>query len=402
MAVAWSGIFILFVVFLRLSKAGMLCYNVSFLSVILVGCIFRCILPLDFPGFTQPISSTSVLAQLDKLLLTPSVPVGDSRPPLAPMTVFFIVWAVGTVIGLLIVLIQYIHLFRKEKRFALVDRDLAYRIVEEHPEASKLKMVRISEDESVITPFVYGFRYLHIVMPTLPTTNGEMRLVVSHEATHWFNGDMWVRLLTQLICCLFWWNPFVYLLYINMEQTLELKCDLKVIDYLHLDGEKQKEYLSVLEKFAKYAQEMKKKKKGFFKRLFSRSSLSSQFLNYAQLKALQERLEVIGTYRPNKKKERRIATFTAAIMVVLMIFSYRYILQPYFDMPDNEISSGTLENNDTASELNGENGYLILEEDGSYSLYIDNQIFMNFGPEEGEQLIRDGFPVKNKPEEENP
>ena len=40
------------------------------------------------------------------------------------------------------------------------------------------------------------------------------------------NRDGVVKLLTMLFCCVFWWNPAVYILKKDVSQILEIKCDV--------------------------------------------------------------------------------------------------------------------------------------------------------------------------------
>ena len=56
---------------------------------------------------------------------------------------------------------------------------------------------------------------------------------ILHEYTHFLNHDTAVKLLVTLYCIIFWWNPVVYLLQKDLEQTLELKCDRAIAQTLN-------------------------------------------------------------------------------------------------------------------------------------------------------------------------
>ncbi len=59
----------------------------------------------------------------------------------------------------------------------------------------------------------------------------ELRYVLLHEYTHFLNHDTVVKLLVTLFCIIFWWNPVVYLLQKDLEQNLEIKCDLSLHEH---------------------------------------------------------------------------------------------------------------------------------------------------------------------------
>lgn len=57
-----------------------------------------------------------------------------------------------------------------------------------------------------------GFFVPHVLLPDFPYGQRDYRCVFRHEFTHWKHGDLWVRLLAELLRDLFWWNPLFRLL----------------------------------------------------------------------------------------------------------------------------------------------------------------------------------------------
>lgn len=81
---------------------------------------------------------------------------------------------------------------------------------------------------NIESAFGMGVLHKRIILPDRDYTETELRYVLLHEYTHFLNHDTVVKLLVTLFCMIFWWNPVVYLLQKDLEQTLEIKCDLSV------------------------------------------------------------------------------------------------------------------------------------------------------------------------------
>lgn len=390
MSVAWSGLFIIILSILRKFKIGLLCYNVTSLTVILIGCIIRCVLPLDFPGFTKPISSTGVFAAIDIAMETPVPLFGKEEFKLTPTTIFCIVWALGSLIlGVFFFIREYCGA-RKQNRFTMVDEGLAYEIADSLCEEYGISCFRVCKDKSVTSPHVYGFKYPKIVLPTIPFTNAQLEIVIPHEFMHFLNGDMQIRVVALFILCLLWWNPFIYLLLRDVAHMLELKCDLALVTKMNFDAKRRSDYIDTLGVVTELCKERKREKKKRRRRFLSWLHLSSEFVDPFALQEIRERLLVIDNYVPDKRKERRTAIFTAVIMSIVMVFSYRYIVQPYFYVPQSEYTRAG------GIKASPENTYLVKEADGYYSLFVNNKFYRKVTPKSAQFILDAGlFEVKN-------
>ena len=71
-----------------------------------------------------------------------------------------------------------------------------------------------------------------------------LHLILLHEWQHFRNRDQWSKLLCYLLCCVFWWNPFLWLLKNKMDQLLELRCDFSVLE--KIDTFQQDDYYEML------------------------------------------------------------------------------------------------------------------------------------------------------------
>ncbi len=385
MSVVWSSFFCVLLCLLRKFKKGYLYYNIAPLSILLFGCISRCILPLDFPGFTQNISTTSVYAAVNTALYTPMTWLGGPLRKLTPLSVFFLIWIVGTLLLFLTFFTSYVkRVYRLWAIYEEVESGLAYETAVAICKKQKIKKFRIFKDESIHVPYVCGLLYPRVVLPDVEYTATEFRYILGHELAHWKNHDMWVRLITILICYLFWWNPIIYLLMFRMDVTLEFRCDASVVASGCIEDDERLDYLNTILRVIE-----EKRESRLSQQLFEvQSELVKKRISKEDF---QRRIDIIGNYKPNPKKERRIAIFTAALMAVVLVFSYRYIIQPYYyvEKPEFQLGRGI-------DELSPANGYLIENSDGTYSVYVNNSFYMTLSTDGGQQLINDGFKVIEK------
>ncbi len=77
---------------------------------------------------------------------------------------------------------------------------------------------------------VTGFFNPLIFLPlsVLELGDGELGYILCHEWNHFLARDLWIKVLVDVLCCVFWWNLPIYCLRMDLEQILELNCDRAV------------------------------------------------------------------------------------------------------------------------------------------------------------------------------
>lgn len=78
------------------------------------------------------------------------------------------------------------------------------------------------------TPCGIGLVRRKILLPSREYAADELRHILRHELQHFQTHDLLVTWMIRVFQCLFWWNPLVYLLGRDLDQVLEIKCDLSV------------------------------------------------------------------------------------------------------------------------------------------------------------------------------
>jgi TonB family protein len=92
--------------------------------------------------------------------------------------------------------------------------------------------IRIAE---VQTPLLFGFFRPAILLPETARgwTGEQRRMVITHELTHFRQGDIWTNLLAQVLRAVFWFHPVVWLLASRLSREQELTCDEAVVESGH-------------------------------------------------------------------------------------------------------------------------------------------------------------------------
>ncbi|WP_322203815.1 M56 family metallopeptidase [Acutalibacter intestini] len=164
--------------------------------------------------------------------------------------------------------------------------------------------VELSCNPLIASPMLIGFFRPRIILPVGELEDKELSYIFVHELTHYKQRDMFYKWLIQIIVCVHWFNPFVYLLEKEVNKSCELSCDEKVLSVL--DDKAKREYGDTLISFLKSSNLYK-------------SSLASVTLTEGA-EQLKERLGAIMKFRKKSKVVIAItAIFTVAVCVCFFV-----------------------------------------------------------------------------------
>ena len=164
--------------------------------------------------------------------------------------------------------------------------------------------VELSRNFLVASPMLLGFFRPRIILPVGELDDKELSYTFVHELTHYKQRDMFYKWLIQIVVCVHWFNPFVYLLEKEVNKSCELSCDEKVISVL--DDIARREYGDTLISFLK--------SNNLYK-----SSLASVTLTEGA-EQLKERLGAIMKFRKKSKIMIGVtAIFTVAVCVCFFV-----------------------------------------------------------------------------------
>ncbi len=210
--------------------------------------------------------------------------------------------------------------------------------------------VELSCNPLIASPMLIGFFRPRIILPAREWEDKELSYIFVHELIHYKQRDMFYKWLIQIVVCVHWFNPFVYLLEKEVNKSCELSCDEKVISVL--DDTARREYGDTLISFLK--------SNNLYK-----SSLASVTLTEGA-EQLKERLGAIMNFK-SKTKTIRVLT----VILTLFILSGAVLIGGY------SVSAATDSKETSKSSIpekkgNGKSTY-IYDENLGYGWYLDDE-----------------------------
>lgn len=377
-AFLWSSVFILILLALRGSRrrvslfAGLTPY-----LILTAGVLLRCLVPMEFPFFTKVLHGGGVVDALFDFLLQPALTVVPTKWLVALLWV----WLGGFLVCFTRFLARCVRFSQKVSTYEPIENERAKRIVSQVAEELKTTTPKLAQTIHVGAPQVFGFFRPTVLLPGCEYTDEEYRLVFLHELQHWKSRDLWVKLLAELYVMVFWWNPCSYLLKRGLSETLELRCDEKVLK--SLSEEDAEAYRRVLHKTLSYELERNAGKK-------DKPYVIAEF-SAAGDRAIHERFQRL-TEEVRYPKAKKFCTVFGVILSIFLFFaSYAYVIQPRYDTPIEEIET------ERYISVDPEDVYLTLDSDGNYYLFFGDGEPELVSKDRANRLIANpGFPVYRK------
>ena len=377
MAVLTNSIMIVVMFLLRKSKTFANLFGVGFMLVLYLFCILRMVLPIEFPKFHVILRDTKVYTAVMDLLIGRN---GDAQN--ASFILLYIVLSVWAVVSV-ILLIRLIVRQTKYKRY--IDANMNLAGDKENAMLQKVvldvfgkeKRISLKKTDAVSGSMVIGAVSPLILIPDIAYSDTELEMILRHECMHIKDNDIWIKLLVQIYCILFWWNPFSYLLKANLGDTLEVKCDLNVVRCFN-DVDK----LHYAETVARFMTDSADRKVPYVAACFTKGAGNSEAV---------KRIQAILTDPPKKAKQAILSALVIILFTGIFVISYVFIWQPDYGTEISVEEYDLFEGGNITDETNS---YLVLQPDGNYLLY--NETMNQPLPvlkEEVEDGLFEGYPI---------
>jgi len=200
----------------------------------------------------------------------------------------------------------------------------------------------------------------YIILPKIDFPPDELRVILLHEWKHIRDKDYLTGLIIEVFCCVFWWNPMVYVLRRNFRFATELKCDRFAVsnkrDFRHyLKG------LLLLEKP---------------KETDTHSGMVNAFVSNDD--GLVDRLKVLALRGESRRKRILTNVVYSTVIVALFLSSYMFIVLPLFRTPPDAPIAEDFTREYSEGEgifLAGEISLVAVNE-GMFRVYVDGQFMM--------------------------
>ena len=316
-ALLWSSLLIIAIYLLRHTQFKQH-FGVLSMVLLYLFCAVRLFLPLEFPH-TLIAEDDVVYPYIYNLLTRERTMLANKSLTLVLCTV----WILGFCVLLFRFARQYRKAIRSVEHYAEPWDERTNTLLKQVQQQTR-RTIKVQGyiATSVESAFGIGVIRKRIILPNKDYTEAELRYVLLHEYTHFLNHDTVVKLLVTLFCIIFWWNPVVYLLQKDLEQTLEIKCDLSVARTL--DEQERAAYLRTILSLMK--QTGRKHRLPFMATALFQADAQAE---------IKERFVMVMTYSAQRHRHTANAMLTG-VFALLLIASYTILPQPKFEAPSSE------------------------------------------------------------------
>lgn len=350
-SVVWSTVILLVGVIFVKSNKFVLRFGISgFLIIMSVG-VLRLFLPFETPS-VNIIGDSVVMPALQRGLRFELFSVFGKSIQLSHLLIF--IWAAGSLVCLTALVFSIVRQKKAIGSLNSVYSPQLGRIMDSIVKKSKPNQTyKFIVSDEIGMPVMTGLFVPTILMPPLQLSDREAECVLRHEWCHFLHGDLWKKLLFNILCAFMWWNPFVYVIRKRLSYILEVNCDCNVLS--GQDDEDRIAYvqstLSVIRQLANAPNTMPNAV------AFADSAGGSNTVRRCELALF-----------PPPQIRQGIKVLFSIILVSVLILSYAFVVQPTTMDPPVEAGSSYL-------NMSPENSYLVDNGDGTYDLYCEGDIF---------------------------
>lgn len=287
----------------------------GFVVIIWLLASVRMLFPIEW-GFTYSIYFERVFTAIQEFF---TYEIFEGEQGIAVWQICLAVWFLGIIILGFYKIKAYKRSLRLLRVLPEIPRKYLSAIWEEdfirkYPEVQELKFVKL---KNTVSPFLAGLRQPLVVMPDKEFTDQELRCIVGHEILHHRNHDIFWKILTEVLCTFFWWNPVFRFMKNRLFQMIEIKNDRKLAETM--TTKERSIYLDCLLEIAKDACE--------------NHFTGTVGFSKTDKKILLQRVELIAT--PGKIS--KVCQIGAGIIVAVLLFlSMAVVFEPTYPLAEGE------------------------------------------------------------------
>lgn len=355
----WCSLFLFILHFLRKKEWFADRYGMSVLYLLYALVLVRMLLPLDFiHSFVIPIKR--VYPAIYNCLIKVHPLAGGYTFSLC--FVLLGIWLTVFCILLVRHILRYQQTIRAIERYAKPADSKAQAILSEimqkDPRGLSVSLWATPNND---TPCSVGILKKRILLPDAAYENNALRCILLHEYTHIVNRDALIKQAIEVFCMAFWWLPAIHLLKRDVEQAIEIRCDIKSVSWLS-----RSERIVYLESIV----------------YTIRDEIPALPYTAIALSASQESAAITARFHAIMERKTVRRNSYAAILCIftlLMFLSYATILQPCTESPIE------IEEDLDSIYFDIAESYIVHTKTGEYWLYIPDW--------EPEQVSESSLPI---------
>lgn len=365
-AVLLSSLLIVVLYLSRKSVKTIRMLNFGYLACLYLFCLGRMFFSVELP-FTIVVNAPTFMNPVSKFYRNTTLILGSH---FSKYELLLLLWVIGAIILLTRFFLRYIGEKRRIDRLSKQKNQAIQDLLDMLRKDKKIH-IQVLCCPNLSTPCGIGLFRRQILLPSQEYTEEELFHILRHELQHFQTHDLLVKWMIRVFQCLFWWNPLVYLLGKDMDQVLEIKCDLSVVK--NYSRQETLAYMRTIKNQLKRAMEMQETVP------IGSASLIGNFA----MSNVEERFSYIAaSLKPTNRKELPKPVF-ALFFTALIIASYSIVIQPYFEVPELD------ENGEKIQYIQEDEMKLLHLKDGSYQ-QIDEFGVTPIPKEIAEELIEQG------------
>lgn len=351
MAMIASSTMIVVIYFLKKTKYFANTFGVWFMALLYILSFFRLLVPVEIPSVQIVLGDSVVLPSVMDLL--------ENRSELTaglPCKAMYILGSISVVVTIVLLLTFFI----RQLRFVLAILHTENHATENEQRMlssisrrvfSRRTMMKLVKSDFVSVPMVVGVLRSVVVVPNKEYSFDELELILYHECTHLKNHDLWLKLLVHIYCCVFWFNPIVYLLKSDIDFILEVKCDNAVCR--RLSEERKLDYAKLVNDSAR----------GYQNRRDNAYLMTAGFASTNTSRHICRMNSMLKPFSTGLKLPTMVVSL---IMAAICVLSYVFIWQPDYSNSDELNVTSSIVSDISYSELIPDDRYIEQVENSDY------------------------------------
>ena len=205
--------------------------------ILLLGLLIPVKIPLPVsseiiePVRSLPLSEVWIESQTPVSSIMPTLAASNpSEPRMNGTQIVTLLWLGGCAVALGINLIRNRESLKWIRSWSRPAGSAELELLRRLQSQMKLKRhIQLMTCGGIATPCALGLIHPKLILPEQDWEKEELTLVLTHELVHIRRYDSWIRLLSVIARVVYWFNPIVYLLEIQLNQYCEQACDEAVI-----------------------------------------------------------------------------------------------------------------------------------------------------------------------------
>ncbi|MDD3338989.1 MAG: M56 family metallopeptidase [Lachnospiraceae bacterium] len=334
-----SVLLVFYLQYVLCMKNGIFLRGIKFVFIGIIAILIRMLIPINF-SFTVNVLIKRILPDLALLIYK----------PLGGIEVFHIVlliWGMGTIWKICKYIRQNYKFHRLLKQYQSAgQREDTY--VQGILKKMGLEQISVVTLPIKISPSITGLFKPVLILPNQKYSDIDLNYIIKHEAEHYKNHDLWLKTIIQITECVYWWNPFIYLLKKKFYLAMELSNDMVVIQ--NTDDFEKMEYAECLVRVSRM--NLDEKIRG------------NEIPFFSEKHDLAVRIKGITNVVERKRRASlQSLAFNLTTVILITFVCYVFALEPYRE--SEKVEQETI----TISE---DNGYFVKSNKG-YDLYVDEK-----------------------------